>query len=75
MNKNIKQFIADKKTPYSEIQDIKVDGDFITFTEKFDMNHPQCPFVSIEIENHEVIDLSQSRTLPKDHFELIYGSI
>ncbi len=51
MNDELKNFIIDRKTPWSEIQDVKIDNNFITYMEKYDLSHPLCPIVKIEDGN------------------------
>lgn len=78
MNEKYKNFIQDRKTPYSEIQNIVENEDgTISYTEKYDLKHPMCPIIGIEWinENEKVISFSEVKKLTKPYFELLYGSI
>ena len=70
---SIKQFIEDRKTPYSEITNVKVNKDGnITYTEKYNLKHPMCPIVSIDGFSKTLLTLNQH--LPKANFEILYGT-
>lgn len=75
MNKKIKRYIEDRKTPYSEIQDVEIDNNFITYTEKYDLSHPLCPIIMIEKDHDKIISISQKKQTSRFCFELLYGSI
>jgi hypothetical protein len=75
MNKKIKRFIEDRRTPYSEIQQVEVDNNFVTYTEKYDLSHPLCPIVRIQIQDDKLISFSEVKKTSKFSFELLYGSI
>lgn len=72
---SIKKFIEDRKTPYSEIQHIEISGDFVSYTEKCNLNHPDCPIISLSIDGGRLIYVSIVKKLHKEYFEMLYGSI
>lgn len=72
----IEKFVEDRKTPYSEIKDIVLEDDgSISFVEEFDLNHPLCPFVRIEIQDNQLKSISQIKHTSKFGFELMYGTL
>jgi len=75
MKNKIDKFIKDRKTPWSEIQDIEIDNNFITYTEKYDLSHPLCPIIRIEIENDKLVSFSEVKKTSRFVFELTHGSI
>ena len=75
MTIDMKKFIEVRKTPYSEIQDIEVKDDYVEFTEKYDLNHPMCPIIRIEMKDARLTSFSEVKRLPKFHFELMFGGV
>ena len=71
----VAKFIEDRQTPYSEITDIQVEGEFISYVEKYDLNHPLCPIVRIECHDNKLISFSEIKKTSKPFFQLMYGSI
>lgn len=70
---SIKKFIEDRKTPYSEIQHIEIDGDNVSYTETYNLNHPNCPIIMTLIDEKRLISVSIVRKLHKEYFEMLYG--
>lgn len=67
--------IKDRKTLYSEIGYIEVDGDIVSYSETYNLNHPDCPVVKTLIDGERLVSISIIRKLPKIYFELLYGGL
>jgi hypothetical protein len=75
MSDAIKKFIEDRRTPWSEIQNIEIDGEFVKFTEKYDCSHPMCPIVRIEVNDNRLVSFSEIKKFSRCNFELMFGGI
>ena len=71
---SIEDFIRDKKTPYSEISEVEIEGDFVNYKETYNLSHPDCPVKRVIAEGVTLNSLAVTTNFPRSEFDLLYGN-